>query len=469
MEWLAEALQRQQGRRDEYLRKRQLNEMAAAGEIALDDPRMAGVNPGLDAFLAQANPVDPAQIMHQIQGLETRQPAEIAQALMAQQALAQRQSGAAQMPPSPMSNQQFPPTPEALLQQVAQAQAPQAQTPVAQPQVAMPAVQQAPQPMQSSESIIAELERAARPMPEALPAEYDQTLARVLGNEPINQPTQSSQIGRSGTSGQSGKATPENTFLGVLSDPSISRFLLGMGSALSQGVPFGAAVKAGIDERDADAARRADAPYQQKKREIDLNRTVAETVKMIAEAGQSEQLGVKAGADAEKARAEAGKTKVETPLAGYNAQTERLKAQASQLSAQAAYKQSEAAIKNAFSNAGGKDNVMTDKERMTLTASTLEAVNSNIILKNQLEEQGIDALEFVTYSANTAAKNSENLRYLPLDPSKAANLQQEFQRLRSLPDSPETQAEVKAFEDRLTKYKLIYGKEALTPLFRSQQ
>jgi len=463
MEWLAEALQRQQGRRDEYLRKRQLNEMAAAGEIALDDPRMAGINPGLDAFLAQANPVDPAQIMHQVQGLEQRHPADIAQALMSQQALAQRQSGAAQMPPSPTGNQQFPPTPETLLQEVAQAQ-----TQVQQP-AAAPVAQQASQPMQSSQSIIAELERAARPMPEALPAEYVTTLAKVLGNEQINQPVQSSQIGQPGTPSQSGKATPENTFLGVLSDPSISRFLLGMGSALSQGVPFGAAVKAGVDERDRDAANRADAPYRQKKREIDLNKTVADTVKTIAEAGQAEQLGYKAKADAGKSRAEAGKINVETPLTGYNAQTDRIKAQAAQLSAQAAYKQSEAAIKNAFSNAGGKDNVMTDKERMSLTASTLEAVNENIILKNQLQEQGIDALEFVTYSANTAAKNPENLRYLPLDPSKGASLQQEFQRLRALPDTPETQAEVKAFEDRLTRYKLVYGKEALTPLFRSQQ
>ena len=479
MEWLAQALSRQEQRRKDYL-----SNLASQDMLALDDPRMAGVNPGIDQMLAevaakgpQRNPATPqAALMAQapqpvapesmsyntfggigemLAGLLPNMPD-----LGKVQTLGEMLGGSPQMPTAqqsaPVGGQQLPPSPNpvaGLEEQLAAAlEAANMQNPAQAP------MQQA---QTGQQDIIAQLQQSAQPMPEALPSEFQSTIAQVLGNEPLSAQSSQTGLGQSreqGSGGQPKKAS----FLGTLSDPGLSKFLLTMGAALSEGTPFGRAVEMGVTARDQAEASLAEAPFKARKREADLSKTVAETIKSIAEAGGAE---AKAASD----RATAGRTKTDTSLAGYEATTNRLKAQAAELSARAAYKQAGTAASEAAAKLTGGNDVVSDEDYARLMSGVVEAANSNIILGVELKTKGIDTLEFATGSLNKGMKNPANHRYLPLPPTKAADMQQQAAALRAMQDGPETQKAVKEFEDRLTEYKLIYGRDALTQIFRQQQ
>jgi len=435
---LLQAQQKQAIKRAQYLANPA--ELDPDGQLPLDHPSLAGSNPVIDALISQVNMDEQmrarnaAQAQAQIGGFS---PLDLAPEFLQEgpgtadflQYLASLNG--ALVP----AQAQAQPQPQAQPQDVAQAIAAPAQATAAPVQ----------QPMSNQTDFAALL---AGQIPALSPApSIGDILNEANGTE---QPATQSGQEMAGTR----PASVESSLSALLNDPSMARMLVGMGASLTQGNSFATALQQGLATKDAFNSAVSETAYTAKKREADLTKTSAEVVKMIAEAGQSKDLGEKNRADARKATVEAG-------MASYNAETDRIKAQASQLSASAAIKQADLEVQSAVRKLEGTDPV-SDQEHGKLFADVLAATNDNVILAQDLKAKGLSPEEYATLVLNRSYKADSNRRYIPLPESQAQNLRAERDRIEALPDTPENKALAESFENKILKdYQYIYGAAAL--------
>lgn len=424
------------------------SQLDADGQLPLDHPSLAGTNPVIDALIAQTTASEQA-MQQQLGGIS---PLDLAGALVQEPQGAQGALRQISQLPGATGQMPFANDPSSILASLGggnnptdivaallgvdpQAPAP-AQAPAQVPTQAAPAAV----PQQSA-SVGSELYQMQIPQIESAPKIGD------ILNEAST--SQNGQVAGQG----SGPQSTEVSLAALLNDPGMARLLVSMGSSLTQGNSFATAIQQGLATKDAFNSAVSESAYTTKKREADLTKTSAEVVKMIAEAGQSKDLGEKNRADARKATVEAG-------MAGYNAETDRLKAQASQLSANAAYKTAVTTAEKELRKLDGKE-PMTDKEYSQIYSDMLLAMQNNPLLTAELQEKGMTTAEMSTMLLNRTV-SKENMRLIPMSASRAATLKRTNDELNALPDTPENQEKADKFRTQVKEeLQFVYGIDAL--------
>lgn len=422
------------------------SELDADGQLPLDHPSLAGTNPVIDALIAQTAASERA-MQQQLSGIS---PLDWAGALTQEPQGAQGALRQISQLPGATGQMPYANDPSSILASLGGGNnptdivaallgmdaAPAAPAPAQVPAQAAPAA--APQ---QSASVGAELYQMQMPQIESAPKIGD------ILNEAST--SQNGQIAEQG----SGPQSTEVSLAALLNDPSMARLLVSMGSSLTQGNSFATAIQQGLATKDAFNSAVSESAYTAKKREADLTKTSAEVVKMIAEAGQSKDLGEKNRADARKATVEAG-------MAGYNAETDRIKAQASQLSANAAYKTAVTTAEKELRKLDGKE-PMTDKEYSQIYSDMLLAMQNNPLLTAELQQKGMTTAEMSTMLLNRTV-SKENMRLIPMSASRAAALKRTNDELNALPDTPENQEKADKFRTQVKEeLQFVYGIDAL--------
>lgn len=319
-----------------------------------------------------------------------------------------------------------------------------------------PAPQAAPVQSAPQAAPVQDTMRPQVPMPEAppvgaLPANATDILTALQGAGQTDLPgsLESALGGESVTPAEPGFFDKFKAFIG---DPAVSRMLLQAGASMDNGGTLAMGLNDGMKVYDQVRQTQAAAPYEARKRELELKKSSSEIGKIISEAGKNAQDGFKAGQ--------------EGAMVGYNAETDRIKANAAKAQAQASMKQAEIESSKLIKSLE-KDDVLDDKSYATLFAGTLEAVNNNPMLTPILQERGLDTAEYSSWLLNSPIADS-NKKYLPLAPSKAQGMRAEYEQLTAAPDSPETKVAIDKWRDKMKSYVEIYGRDALVPIINQQ-